>query len=270
MMNNINITGAILSKKDVRDYTRKIGGDFPLAFQLRKMPIKSQGKYPTCTAHALASAVEYHTQIESGKYYRYSTNFIYGNRNDKLYKTEGMSLRDGLNILKNYGDVLYDSCPGNSYAQDAKSYVQSRWSVWNLEDYSPSRITAYYKINTLEELQTAIYNDGPVIATMRIYDDYELVNNVYKFNIANDFSYHAVLIVGWTQDCLIMQNSWSSLWGKQGYCFIKISDIDKVFAEFYGITDNINTVIRPNKVIKKTSIIWNFILNLLTKISSPL
>ena len=118
-------TGLILSNKDIRDYKldKSINIDLPDKFQLMRTPIKNQKQFPTCTAHALASLVEYHTQIESGNYFRYSTDFIYGNRDNKLYNDEGMSIRDGLNVLYKYGDILYKYCPGNSFYAEAKNKV---------------------------------------------------------------------------------------------------------------------------------------------------
>lgn len=257
-------TGLILSDKDIRDYrlAKNIIFDLPTEFKLEKIPIKNQKNIPTCTAHSLASLVEYHTKKENGKYFKYSTDFIYGNRNEKLYIDEGMSLRDGLNVLYNYGDVLYKDCPGNSF------YIKAKEKVKNLSNIETnnSNISAYYKINSLDELKYSLFNDGPVVASMKIFNNFALVDGIYAYDDKNDYSYHAVLIVGYDKDKLIIQNSWGSTWGKKGYFYIDIEDADSIICEMYGITDNIETIIKPFNNTEYIPKVINFLIFFIEKL----
>ncbi len=254
-------TGCIQSTKDIRDYKIKMNNSVepPSAFILDTVPVKAQGGAPTCTAHVLAQIVEYHTMKESGEFHRYSTNYIYGNKVDTEH--EGMSYREGLDLLRKNGDLLYEECPGNYSINQAKKSLLDNDAI-PAED---SKITAYYKIKTLQEIMQSLIVDGPVCATMRNYD-YKLNDGVYCPDFKSDYTDHAVMIIGWTDDALILQNSWGKHWGKQGKFYVKFNDIDDVFVEFYGVTDDIQTVVRPSAIKKKVAKPINLILNLIISI----
>ena len=256
-------TGCIVSTKDIRDYKIKLDDSLviPAEFCLNSVPVKNQRPMSTCTAHVLAQIVEYHTREENdGEFYRYSTNYIYANKTSA--EEEGMSFREGLNWLKHHGDVLYDECPGNYNIHKAKKTIKLN-EIKSLHD---SRITAYYKMSKLEEIKQSLLVDGPVGATIKMYDKYRLHNGVYSPDYTTDFTDHAVMIIGWTKENFIVQNSWGTLWGKKGIFYVRIEDIDKVFREFYGVTDNIDTVIQPSFIVNKTAKFINLILNFIIQI----
>ena len=65
--------GAITSPYDIRDFVAKAPrktteDDFPEEFELKMCKVKNQQNVGSCVAHAMASIVEYFTQIQQNQY----------------------------------------------------------------------------------------------------------------------------------------------------------------------------------------------------------
>ena len=261
--------GGVPSPRDIRDYKLSAAAMqphiYPESFLLKPVRIKNQDCQPTCTAHALASLVEFFNYQETYINDKFSTDFIYGCRTDDDYLGEGMYLRDGLKVLQKYGDVLYDKLPGNTDVPTARKKVFTNFDQLVIQA-EPNKVNTYYKIQNIQELKHALVNDGPVPAVMKWFKSATLINYVYTYPTTQVDDYHAVLIVGWDKDCLIIQNSWGKKWGKNGLFYIPISKMNEVFSEMYGVTDNQNDVVLPKPSIKKFSFLINFILRLVDKL----
>lgn len=262
--------GAIPSPKDIRDYKLSsqalVSISVPETFQLNKIPIKNQGSQSTCAAHTLCELVEYHNKRQTGNFTKFSTDFIYGLRFDGDYMGEGMHLRDALKNLQNYGDVYYTTIPGNSNVPTARNKVFSNFESHKIEAY-PNRISTYYRITSVKEMQYAISHDGPVVIGMRWYSSASLdKDNVYTFNSSKSCDGHAVLAVGYDKEYVILQNSWGASWGNKGYFKVKYSDFKTLFFDVFGVTDNITSIKKPNKFTDVVSPIINKILNIFSKI----
>ena len=256
--------GAIPSLPDIRDYTLCKSAiskkKLPKEYINEPVKIKSQGVQPTCVAHALSSLIEFHDFNETKQYTRFSTNFIYGCRFDTNYFGEGMYLRDGLKIIQKYGDVEYSLLPGNASVSTAYRKVKDNFK--KLKSYAyPNRISTYYKIKSISELKYSLYNNGPVAASMYWFDKSNVDKyGVYQYNSSNNKTGHAVLILGWTKDNLVVQNSWGTSFGKKGLFYIPISKMKSVIIEMYGVTDDITNVKQPSKLKNSLSPILNHIL----------
>lgn len=265
--------GAIPSLPDIRDYTlcksSIIKNKIPECIKTYingPVKIKSQGNKPTCVAYALSSLVEFHDYKDTQNYTRFSTNFIYGCRYNTDYFGEGMYIRDGLKVIHKFGDVEYSRLPGNAGIERACKLVNANFE--NLTPYAyPNRISTYYKIKSLDELKFSLYNDGPVVAGMYWYENSKLdKNNVYQYDISNDKSAHAVLILGWDEKNLVIQNSWGLSFGDKGLFYVPISKLSEVFFELYGVTDNITNVKHSSKLLLLVSPIINKILRWMYKL----
>lgn len=254
----------IKSPYDVRDYTIKADTEFPETFTLDTVPVKNQWTKPTCTAHALSSVCEYHHKRQHGEYQKFSTEFIYGLRENGYYIGDGMAIRDGLNTLYKYGNTYERDCSGNNDYEKAMENVAER--LGELKDLAyPHRISAYFKINTAEELKTALMKCGVVVVSMRTYEEAKLVKDVYTFDESKRRGAHCVFIYGWNEKGWLVQNSWGYLYGGDGRFIIPF---DFKFNEMWGITDNITDGInkpKRSKVLDVLYLILNAIANYLTK-----
>lgn len=258
--------GAIPSPPDIRDYILAVPNidisTLPKTYLNPPAAIKHQGTHSTCVAYTLASLIEFHNFKESKNYARFSTDFIYGCRVDSDYFGEGMYLRDGLKVIQKYGDVEYFLLPGNTNVPQACDKVNSSFEKLKTFAY-PNRISTYYKINSLDELKYALYHDGPVAAGMKWYSNSEVnKDGVYIFNSTSSPFGHAVLIVGWDEENIIVQNSWGTNFGKNGLFYVPFDKVKEVFTELYGVTDDITNIKTPSDVTKLISPIINLALKI--------
>lgn len=256
----------VKSPYDVRDYTIKADKEFPKTFCLNTVPVKNQHSKPTCTAHALSSVVEYHHQRQHGEHREFSTEFIYGLREDGYYIGDGMVIRDGLNTLLKYGDVYHEDCRGNRNYKDAIETVKADFA--NLEELAfPHRISAYFRINSADELKTALMKYGVVVVAMSMYKGDTLKKDIYTYPTnAKKRGSHCVFIYGWDDRGWLVQNSWGKLYGWDGRFVIPF---DFKFIEMWGVADDITdgVIVKPkrNTILDLIYKIINMIINTLKK-----
>lgn len=261
-------TGCEKSKYDVRDYRLNMDNPqslLPLEFVLNMGKVKNQWDKKTCVAHAVASLIEYHYMKDTEQYLPFSTEFIYGNRSADT-TGEGMYIRDGLKIAQKIGDVPESVMPGNHAYNVAKrnvNVVKDSFSALA----SQNRISAYYKIRTLEEVKYSVYNHGAVITGVKLYDGYHLDRkSVFCQKAEGKYTGHAVLIIGWTSKYLILQNSWGTFWGQRGQFFVPYEEFDTWLYDTYGVTDDDRAVLMPSAFTKRTSKLVNAAVELIANV----
>ena len=230
-----NYNGVVESSYDARDYKIKADSEFPKEFELPyKVSVKNQGSKPTCVAHAVSSLVEYYNLVETKKYRKFSTNFIYGTRDIGYYIGDGMVIRDALKTIQKYGDCYYADCPGNHDTADAMNNVNEKMEEYRDLAY-PHRIGSYYRVKTPEEIKTALMNHGPVVISMTCKDNAYIADDIYCYpQDAENSGRHCVLVVGWNENGWIIQNSWGALYAGDGYFTLPF---DFKINEAWGTTD---------------------------------
>ena len=212
--------GCIPSTYDSRDYTLSAAAtkssELPEEYICPlKMPVKNQGQVGSCVAHATSSILEYHALPAQ----KLSTNFIYGLQKCLFNKeTEGMMLRDACKIAADYGDMLLEDCPGNtevpgcfSVAEEALNNQEKRARA------SEYRILKYFLCLSNKDIKHALYNYGPVLASVKWYNTFKVnKEGILEGTQKGDYGYHAIVIYGYTKDGFLCQNSWGSTWGNNG------------------------------------------------------
>lgn len=237
--------GCIPDKVDVRDYTISRASvkaqTFPEVFECpRSMKIKYQGAVGSCTAHALASILEYH--YTDG--IKLSTNFLYG-IHYKLYNSAGpgLRLREALKIAVNYGDPEESLCKGNNEIEKvydiAENAFQTPKIMINAAKY---KIKEYARLTKDNDIKFALINYGPVLASMKWYSDSKIDKNGLLIKGKKFQAYHTIIIYGWNAQGWLCQNSWGPWWGKKGRFILPFD---------YGIVDAYSVI--PRK-IKTTDI----------------
>jgi len=146
-------------------------------------------------------------------------------------------------MLKNPGAVLESEFPyeaedlpcGTSYNY---VYQLNGWAYIDGDD----------KIPSVDKIRQAIYNNGPVCASVYVGSAFQsYTGGVFNKDESPKKGFldcsdpvkvnHAILIVGWddTKGAWIIKNSWSRYWGDNGYMYIKygISNVGYAAALVY-------------------------------------
>jgi C1A family cysteine protease/uncharacterized membrane protein len=143
--------------------------------------------------------------------------------------SDGSSLYDNLNLLRNYGcEFLYN------HQQICNHEPATNYWANKLFDFSLIQ-------TNVNEIKNSIYNNSPVVISLKTYDntgwdnESNLINGVWNGSYLSS-SYvgnsHALCIVGYDDykqgGAFQILNSWGSSWGDNGYFWIKYSDISHI------------------------------------------
>lgn len=266
-MPGVNIYGCRPPKTDVRDYRIARGSisQLPKEYQLNvdNLKVKNQGSVNSCVAHATASIIEYHekdTLLE-----KMSTNYIYGNQRKVFgYDGMGMYLRDACKFVQKYGDLPLKDAPGNYEVPRCWDMAETLLEDENLVNKALHyNFKTYYAVKSDTEIKYAIINDGPVLASIKWYNDYELESGVLVGEKTGESGYHAVMIYGWNETGFLCQNSWGNSWGENGRFILPYSI---GVAEAFGIQDAIDEKEETKLETKSTNIFFNFVYKLINLI----
>lgn len=232
-----NITGAIFSPKDVRDYKAVCTAvaEFPEEFELKMVRVKNQGIIGSCVAHALSEVIEYFNSIQNNDYTEMSVGYIYGNRTTSSHKDEGMVTRDALKAIKLYGDVPKEIFPYNIEVPKAIDEFE-KVSVTLHEQSYPYRISSYARLLNSNSVKQALMNNGPVVIAMDWYSDMKVKDGILTTQKKNSAGGHCMVIYGWNKLGWKVLNSWGTRWGDNGTCIIPYNI---PIREFWAVSDNI-------------------------------
>lgn len=203
--------GCIKSPKDLRNYrivAKSI--ELPNEYQVKHSKIKNQENICSCTAHSVSEVLETYDDIN------YSTEWIYGYREERYYQGKGMCIIDALRTIKNIGYIEYKDLQGNYEMNKAKEIVDK-----DIDKYkniaSKKKIASYAELYTITDIKEALYTGKkPIIMAIDIdKEGLKLDNNIARIPEVKDGS-HAVVCYGWNEKGLLIQNSWGEEWGDKG------------------------------------------------------
>jgi C1A family cysteine protease len=213
---------------DQRDHlygvVRKIPAKLPAKVDLRPgcSPVEDQQELGSCTANALAGALEYLMKKDKVKYADLSRLFIYYNERvieGSVRADSGAMIRDGIKTLAKQG-----ACREKSWPYDVTKFAKKPPKTCYTEalDY---QILSYARINTIDEMRACLADGFPVVFGFSVYDGFES-QKVARTGILEMpgkgerlLGGHAVLAVGYDDASkrLIVRNSWGPKWGTKGY-----------------------------------------------------
>lgn len=229
---------------------------------LPKVKIKSQGNTGRCTAYASTSEREISNLIETGKYVELSPEFQYYNEKKLDGNTRsGSTPKQAMKALARYGvcEVEYHDFSKKS----DKDLLKISPTLKAYENSQKYKIQSYCRVNTVEEFKHALCMDNsPVSIAIYISGNsiHRVKSGAIPFPIGKIRSGHNVLIVGYDDEkvvvrgskryvgCFLMQNSWGTKWGEDGYAWIPYEYIDMdnngfpFFSEAWTMIDVENNV----------------------------
>ena len=191
--------------------------------------IKDQGEIGACTVFAIASIYEYILKKNSQEQYDLSESFVYYNvrhHDGRELEDTGSSFQDVIISIGEQGICTEELHPYTSSLSDepsAEAYL----------DGETRRITKALNVNIEEkDIKSAIQEGYPVAVSLKIYDSFNSTSGFIVRPTAEeiksaDFGYHAMVIVGYSDDTkfFLVRNSWGENFGEDGYCYIPYSYI---------------------------------------------
>jgi C1A family cysteine protease len=185
-------------------------------------PIENQGNLGSCTANAIAGALEFLEKMNKVAFQDFSRLFIYYNERviESSVKTDsGAMIRDGIKSLKKQGVCSEKNWP----------YVISKFKVKPspacYKEALNHQITSYHRITSFDDMRQCLAEGFPFVFGFTVYESFES-QTVAKTGIVNMpksseqvLGGHAVLAVGYNDKDkrFIVRNSWGTSWGIKGY-----------------------------------------------------
>jgi len=167
------VTGAIQSPFDARDYVYSQMVEalvLPPSLLSPRLSVRNQGKWGTCVGQSAAGVKD---RQESKNYptkgYKFSPLFIYAlcKQHDGIPDKEGTYPRIAMAVLKKFGACREQIMPYILMDNPLPVLPEVAFS-----DAKHFQIGAYARVQTLDEIKTAIMRDGPVLAGVFVVDNF--------------------------------------------------------------------------------------------------
>jgi C1A family cysteine protease len=206
--------------------------------------VENQQDLGSCTANALAGAVEYLEIKQGNDFIDASRLFIYYNERmleGTICADAGAELRDGIKTLAQFG-----VCSEKILPYDPSRFTEEP-SRECYADALKHRIQKYYKIASLEGMRQCLAMGYPFAFGFAVFESFEskavAKTGIMPFPDPNKeelLGGHAVLAVGYNEEkrLIKVRNSWGEAWGESGHFYMPYEFIaDKRFcSDFWVVT----------------------------------
>lgn len=203
--------------------------------------VLDQGKEGACTGFGLAAVINYllwrdlfDANDEKGKTelikqknvspkMLYNMARVYDEWEGEDY--EGSSCRGAMKGWHRHGVCKRDTWPHKIDKKDKTKYPTEKWS----EEATENPLGAYYRINkdSVVDMQAAIKEVGAIYCSAMVHKGWWLDKTAELPIIRHSpdkIGGHAFAILGYNEDGFVVQNSWGSKWGYQGFAVIRYQD----------------------------------------------
>lgn len=122
-----------------------------------------------------------------------------------------------------------DDTPGENY--EGTSVLAGIKAV---QQVFPEVAASYHWAFTVDELASAISSIGPVVLGISWYSGMYAIDRGGYINVSGaKVGGHAILAKGVDMEAkhFILKNSWGNTWGLHGECYLRFSDMEKLFNE---------------------------------------
>jgi C1A family cysteine protease len=198
---------------------------FPTQVDLRpKCPtVYDQGQLGSCTANAIAGAVQFDLMKESKTVFTPSRLFIYYNERvieGTVNSDSGAMIRDGIKSIAHQGDA-----PETDWPYDITKFT-TKPPTKAYTDAKMHKAVLYQRlIQDLNQMKGCLVSGYPFVFGFTVYESFETqqvaTTGVVPMPAPSEKTVggHAVMAVGFddTQQRFIVRNSWGTGWGMAGY-----------------------------------------------------
>jgi C1A family cysteine protease len=186
--------------------------------------IYDQGQLGSCTANAIAAALEFDQMKQGEGTMVLSRLFIYYNERvmeGTVSSDSGAAIRDGIKSVNRQG-----ACPETEWPYDITQFA-TQPPAQAYQDAMQHRSMQYARVpRNLGQMKACLMTGYPFVFGFTVYESFES-SAVASTGIvplpAHDeqiLGGHAVVAVGYDdiQQRFLVRNSWGDGWGMQGYC----------------------------------------------------
>jgi len=187
-------------------------------------PVYDQGQLGSCTANAIAGAIQFDQKKQKAKVFMPSRLFIYYNERvieGTVNSDSGAQIRDGIKTIANQG-----ACPESELPYDITKFA-NKPSAQCYKDALKLTAVGYQRLDStnLNQLKGCIGSGYPFVFGFTVYDSFEgaQVAKTGQLNLPGPkekvVGGHAVLAVGYDDSTqrFTVRNSWGRDWGIKGY-----------------------------------------------------
>lgn len=182
--------------------------NLPKTYSYKKFlpAVLNQGTESICVPCSVSAYLNWKQNLETGskKDNKIDYHEIYGIRTNK---GEGMTFKEAFRYLRHHG-------------------VSSKADNLKIKEYA--------MIRNAEALKSALIMNGPCVGALPVYSDRPEFWN--KMPGDSFYGYHAISIVGYSNDGFIIRNSWGTGFANSGYTTIKFEEFSKLL-EVWTIID---------------------------------
>jgi C1A family cysteine protease len=208
--------------------------------------IYNQGELGSCTANAIACAIQFDEIKQNLDSQVPSRLFIYYNERDmegNIDNDTGASLRDGVKCINKIG-----YCNETQWPYDIQKFTEK--PEQSCYDYARKhKSLSYKKVQQDETHIKSVLNMGfPIVFGISVYESFES-EEVAKTGIVplpekteKMLGGHAIVIVGYDQEkrLFIFRNSWGEHWGDKGYGYLPFEYVcDKDLASDFWVVNKV-------------------------------
>jgi C1A family cysteine protease len=186
-------------------------------------PVYDQGQLGSCTANAIAGAIEFEQMKQKVKSFVPSRLFIYYNERvieHTVNSDNGAQIRDGMKVVAKQGTP-----PEADWPYDIAKFADKPPAV-AYTDAAKNKVLSYQRVNrALSQFKGCLASGYPFVFGFTVYDSFEsaLVARTGHVPMPRPNEQvaggHAVLAAGFDDQnqWFLVRNSWGPDWGLQGY-----------------------------------------------------
>ncbi|CBW27200.1 putative exported protein [Halobacteriovorax marinus SJ] len=213
------------------------GEDYYVVKNAFKVGIKDQGKRPTCSAFAGASAIEImlrqnQSNVDVSEQYLYWSSKPYCQKSPCSKKGSWISYAYDNSInSKGFNIPSEGNCPYNSLSRPGN---ETQIPLSSSCQKGVVKVDSYQKISTSSKIIEALEKDRPIIIGVKLSPNFYTTSGIITYQdslvggkMDQHASGHALLLIGYMKlpkklahegrVCYITANSWTQGWGAGGY-----------------------------------------------------
>jgi C1A family cysteine protease len=208
----------------------------PPAVDLRpgfaRVPAYDQGQLGSCTANAIAAALQYDQRAQKEPRAMPSRLFIYYNERKiegTVLSDAGAMIRDGVKSVAKIGACTEKVWPYSDDTHEHPAPFQKQPSDAAYADAENRQVLNYQRVaHNLTAMKACLAEKFPFVLGFTVYDSFEdqswwstgkMPTPVHGEGVLGG---HAVLVVGYedASHSFIVRNSWGPTWAHHGYFFM--------------------------------------------------